>query len=66
MARDCPNVSDPRGGQRTGGCFNCGGDGHRARDCPEPPKDRGDRRGGGGPECYKCHQTGHISRDCPN
>ncbi|KAI0373951.1 prokaryotic type I DNA topoisomerase [Pilatotrama ljubarskyi] len=56
------------GAGASGGCFNCGQEGHWANACPNgPQKSRSfGNGGGGGTECYKCGQDGHFSSACPN
>lgn len=39
------------GGGFSGGCFNCGVEGHSKSECPEPPKPR---------PCFNCNQEGKV------
>ncbi|KAK6602744.1 zinc knuckle [Botrytis cinerea] len=45
------------GGGRSGGCFNCGEEGHSKAECTQPPKAR---------SCYNCGEEGHTKAECTN
>ncbi|GAW18051.1 hypothetical protein ANO14919_075200 [Xylariales sp. No.14919] len=53
---DAPSDGDDaRGGGGSGGCFNCGQEGHNKADCPNPRVQK----------CRHCNEEGHMIRDCP-
>ncbi|KAF7883458.1 uncharacterized protein EAF02_005378 [Botrytis sinoallii] len=45
------------GGGRSGGCFNCGEEGHSKAECTQPAKAR---------PCYNCGEEGHTKAECTN
>ncbi|KAF7914885.1 hypothetical protein BELL_0029g00140 [Botrytis elliptica] len=45
------------GGGRSGGCFNCGEEGHSKVECTQPAKAR---------PCYNCGEEGHTKAECTN
>ncbi|KAK4448243.1 hypothetical protein QBC34DRAFT_301591 [Podospora aff. communis PSN243] len=47
------------GGGGSGGCFNCGEDGHMKSECTKPRVERTPQ----GP-CRHCNEEGHYARDC--
>ncbi|PNS19154.1 DNA-binding protein HEXBP [Sphaceloma murrayae] len=51
---DAENMSK----HHTGGCFNCGQEGHNKAECTEPPQNSG--------ECYNCGEFGHNKAECTN